>query len=214
MCIKCKRLILVACLRTRESLPQAMIVQLENNRRHICYPCEDCLGYTVYDSPLYSEEQARDALHLPSADTESARELNTELNKQLSILNRQNVDFRSEVNTYRNLIEQAEKSMTESSKKADTISQLTADMEELYKKMITMKNMPTQIEEQRRQIQTLTERSQGNTSTEQVDNLNREIHRLTVTNDQLGSQLNEAKRTVQSSSINAIKIIFYVDLWC
>lgn len=69
MCIECKRLVHTACLRTKKSLPQALIIQFENSRNNVCYACKECLPYKIYDTPLYSEEQARRDLILSSVDT-------------------------------------------------------------------------------------------------------------------------------------------------
>lgn len=101
MCIECKRLMHISCIRIKDNIPSSITGQLENSRNHLCYACKDWLPYKVYDTPLYSEDQARGSLSLPSADLEAANQRVAGLTDQLNVISRQNADLKNEVLSYR-----------------------------------------------------------------------------------------------------------------
>lgn len=61
-----------------------------------------CLQYKIYDSSLYSEEQARRLLNIPPQDIEE---------RKLDILSRQNNDLRAQNEVYKHTILQRQETL-------------------------------------------------------------------------------------------------------
>lgn len=206
MCIKYKRLIHASCLRTKEALPQAFIAALENSRNKLCYACKDCVPYKVYDTLLYSKEQARNVLRIPSAEVDNQMQMVTELSQKLSVLNTQNADLKTELHAYRNLIEQAEKSVRANQEKESTITSLQKDVDDLMRRLAATKNMPVQLEEQRRKIAELTASATTSFGTSEKEELIKQINQINSVNLKLKENPEEAKTAIQRNSITAIKL--------
>lgn len=122
-----------------ESFAAATLVQLENSKSHVCYACDECLPYKIYDTQLFSEEQARGCLTIPSADIEAANNARTELENQLSALSRRNTNQQNEILAYRDLVSRFEKVSADSTKKDNLISQLKQEISFL-KRIAGVKN--------------------------------------------------------------------------
>lgn len=111
-----------------------------------------CLPWLFADTPLYSEEQARGSLNLPSADLETANDQVKQAVEQFNLVSRQNADLRNEVLSYRDIVKQTDEMTAENQKKDDQIRRMGHDIDELFKKIAATKNYRALIEDQKREI--------------------------------------------------------------